>query len=288
MGATDAGRAIGRAIERHPASGAADDRRGLAWSVVFHLSLASLFVAKGLLFPTPPLRYTPTLRVDLVALPDLLRQDMARLNHAPPDKSLERELKRAEADAKAIQSKPLPAPPPAAPKAEPARPDELVLHPRKSAPPPAPRKPSEKELLNALNRIKALERIQADDSTPSGRNAQSSSVPIKGNKLSKGSSLSNDARESDQASYFDSVRDKLQANWALPVWLQRQGYSAKVTLFIDSEGRLRNIVFDQPSGNQQFDDAVRQTIQQSQPFDPPPSDLAPGALNNGIPFAFPL
>lgn len=275
--------------EGYRESGAGDDRRGLAWSVIFHLSVAALLLAKGLLFPSPPLKYSPTLRVDLVGLPELLKQERAQVNHAPPDDKLAQELKRAEAEAKAIQQQPPPKAPPVAPqtRTEQAAPNEMVLHPKpaaKTVPPQA----REKKLLSALDRIKALERIQNDFSDSTGKDVKSSSVPIKGNKLSKGTSLSDDARESDQASYFDSVRDKLQENWALPVWLQRQGFSAKVTVFIDSQGRVRNIVFDQSSGNQQFDDAVRQTIQQSQPFDPPPDNLASSTLNNGIPFAFPL
>lgn len=270
-------------------SGDGDGRRGLAASIVAHLLVVVLIIAKGLFFPARPLNYTPTLRVDLVGLPELLRREKIENSHAPPDDQLARELKRAEAEAKAAQRQPPPKPPPAAvspAKAEAARPDEMVLHPKRAAP-AVPPKAREKRLMSALDRIKALEQIQAEVSS-SGTSPKAASVPLKGNRISKGSSVSDDAKESDQVSYFDSVRDKLQENWALPVWLQRQGYSAKVTLFIDSRGRVRNILFDQASGNQQFDDAVKQTIQQSQPFDPPPAGLASSALNNGIPFAFPL
>jgi TonB family protein len=137
----------------------------------------------------------------------------------------------------------------------------------------------EKRLKSALDRIKSLSKIQEE---------APSSLPMKGNKLSKGTSLSGDAVEAAEASYFDLVRDRLQAYWELPVWLQRQKLTAEVQIFIDSRGKLRNFRFTRSSGNEKFDEEVRKALTQSQPFPIPPEAIVSSVLVDGISVGFPL
>jgi hypothetical protein len=51
---------------------------------------------------------------------------------------------------------------------------------------------------------------------------------------------------------------------------------------------VRASVFVRPSGNSQFDDAVRKTLQQSQPFPVPPIEIRPTLAADGILVGFPL
>lgn len=242
---------------------------GLRFSLLAHAVLIGGVLLKSLVFPGKPIMYIPSLRVDVVGLPDILKKDLKKSD-------ISEILKKAEREA------PKPAPKAArkereSPK-EIAKPDEMVLKPKVAAETPAERK---RRMRGALDRLKALQKIQSE--------TQSAAVaPIQGNRISKGTSLSGDARESDQPTYLDQVRDRLQENWSLPVWLARQKLSATVQIWIDARGRLTNVRFIKPSGNTQFDEAVRRTLLQSEPFPPPTAAFTQLARVDGILVGFPL
>jgi colicin import membrane protein len=261
-----------------------DYQRGIRWSMGAHAFVILLILVKAVVFPNMPKVYVPTLRVDVVGLPDLLKTEKKN----PPGKTLDdiqKMLQKAQADANKVK-----APPPkvAAP-VEKAAPDEMVLHPNpaqndqtatKSAKDKKAEAAKQKSLEAALRRIKALAKIDSEN-TPVQATA---GAPIKGNKISKGNSTAGDAKESDTANYYDTVRSKLQENWALPVWLSRQNLSATIEIVIDSRGTVREFRFVKSSGNPQYDDAVKSTLAKSQPFETPPNEL----LGNTISIGFPL
>jgi TonB family protein len=266
--------------------------RGFRLSVAAHIALALFILIKAVILPGKPVPLVPTLRVDMVGLPDLLKQDLKKAPDARANSdAINEALKQAEESAKKIQPpKPLPK---VAEPVEKAEPNEMVLKPkqiqtakREKEKPKEKEKHREKKLMSALNRIRALEKIK--DDVKSHKPATANSTLIKGNKLSKGSSLSGDAIESDVANYYDSVRERLQDNWEIPIWFKNQGFSAKVQIFIDRSGRLRNFRFIKPSGNAQFDDAVKRTVSESQPFPIPPDDVISTVLVDGILVGFPL
>ena len=97
-----------------------------------------------------------------------------------------------------------------------------------------------------------------------------------------------DAKEAEGLHYFDVVRNKLQQNWFLPIWLARQNFSAQVRVYIDARGYMRSFELTKASGNSQFDDAVKRTLVDSQPFSPPPEELVRSMLSDGITIGFPL
>ena len=81
---------------------------------------------------------------------------------------------------------------------------------------------------DAEAKIRALERLK--DKTEEAPPAEDDeAIVIKGNQVSKGTSLSGDAKEQAQAGYYDLLRDSLAEYWSLPVWLQRQSSSAPWT-----------------------------------------------------------
>jgi len=249
-----------------------DYQRGIRWSMGVHGVLILLILVKALVFPNTPKMYIPTLRVDVVGLPDLLKSEKKNPSNNKSLEDIQKMLAKAQVDANKVKK-----PPPPAKIKEPvekADPDELVLKPKQIQNDTA----RDKRLEAAMRRMKALAKLDAEN-TPAAQAA-----PIKGNKLSKGNSTSGDAKESDTANYYDTVRSKLQENWALPVWLSRQNLSAQVEIVIDSRGTVREFRFVKTSGNPQFDEAVKKTLAASQPFDTPPSDL----LMNGILVGFPL
>ena len=259
--------------------------RGLRYSLGAHGLILLIALLKSLVFPGNPIVIPPALRVDIVGLPDVLKKDLIKVPTAPaPDKPAPEEAKPHET---IKELKPLPPvketvkQKPAPPPKEMAEPDEMVLKPRETT------KTREKKMKSALDRIRALEKIK-DDLKGETKKTKPSGMVVKGNQISKGSSLSPDARESAIASYYDTIRDRLQSNWALPVWLARQKLSAQINLKLDGAGRVSGLQITRASGNAQFDEAVRRAVQQSSPFPPPPADIAGSIAASGVQVGFPL
>lgn len=242
--------------------------KGLKLSFALHGSLIAVALLNSLVFPSRPVHLAPTLRVDLVGLPDFLKKDKPKLTQLPP-----------------LEETPPPprAEPPKPKEAEPAQKDEMVLKPKKveKAENEKEDKNRAKKMSTALAKIKALAKINSE--------LEKQSAPvIKGNRISRGASLDDDARESADVNYYDLLREHLHGNWTLPVWLSRQNLSAHVEIFLDSQGKLMSFRFVKASGNTQFDDAVKRTLQQSQPYPKPPAEVGKTVAVNGVLVRFPL
>ena len=235
-----------------------DFSRALKASLIGHVLLAVLILFKGVLFSGSIRTYFPTLRVDLVGLPDTLKKDL----QSPKQLALKKEIE------KILKAKPVP---PIA--KEMAQDDGMKLKSTTQS-----KHSVEKQNRNALQRLKALAKIQ--NVTPP--------VLLKGNQISPGTSLSGDSKEASESHYYDLLRDRLQENWALPSWVARQNWQAQVQIYIDFHGKLRTLRFLKVSGNPQFDEAVKRTIQESQPFPFPPQDLKISLLTDGVLIGFPL
>lgn len=240
-------------------------KRALAVSGIAHGTVLLVVVLKSIIFPGEPVKYTPALRVDMVGLPDLTKQDLMDISKALPKEAPQEKI-----------AKPQPK--------EAVKEDELVLKPKKKKEDAKKQeKAREDRMESALARIRALEKVRE-----SARNEEEAAVVIKGNKVSKGTSLSGDAKEAAEASYYDLVKDRLIENWALPPWLARQKYAAQVLITVNAQGRITAVKFLKPSGNAQFDDAIRATLKDSQPLPEPPEAVLATVENRGILLGFPL
>ncbi len=259
-------------------------RTNLRWSLGLHASLGAIILLKSLVFPGEPKEYKPSLRVDLVGLPDLLKKDMALVSPAAPQGATPEEPPPEKSAATSAE--------------ESAAPNEMVLQKKQSISERNRRRLEQlareekadrerrKKNNEALSRMKALARIRSQVASTSQE--QADGILIKGNRISRGTNLTGDAVEQGQPNYLDLVKSRLQSTWELPVWLARQKLSAKVEIFIDPKGIVKNFRFTKPSGNAQFDDAVRRTISEAQPFPQPPKDEAASLLVHGISLGFPL
>lgn len=248
---------------------------GMRWSFMLHGAAIIIILLKALIFPGKSIPYIPTLRVDVVGLPDVLKRDLNKLANSPPPKAIADALKKTETEIKKTKEH-------KAVVKEHAAPHEMVLKPKVEQ-----AKERQKKLKSALDRIKSLNKIGALDSKEQSNDNRPTAV-IKGNMISKGTSLSGDARESAEPNYLDQVRDRLQQNWALPIWLSRQNYSAQVQIYINRDGTLSRFAFIKASGNPQFDEAIKRTLAESQPFAQPPAELQSALLANGVLIGFPL
>ena len=209
-------------------------RRFVLFSIALHVLLIIYMAIKSLVFPDTATEYLPSLRVDLVALPDQKKNDTLTPKPAEPEPEAQK------------------------PKAE--------------------TKPDVKKLKATLERIKAIERIKA----------LAGGDEVRGNKISKGSALTGEAKTSLETTYFDVILERVRSNWELPKWLQEQNLSAKVTIYLDARGQMKSFKFTKSSGNDQFDSEVKRTLQASSPFPLPPDAISSDLSGSGILLGFPL
>lgn len=171
-------------------------------------------------------------------------------------------------------------------------PQEMVRM-QKAAARPQKEEKSSKETLSSKDRVaNALARLRAIRDASEQRDAQDRQAKapevVKGNVLTRGQSLSEHARETGEASYLDVVRDRLEANFALPVWLKRLDPKARILLQISASGSVIRLSFVESSGNAEYDRIVRQTVEDAQPFPAPDDGIADRIASEGIVIDFPL
>lgn len=230
-------------------------KRALKISLIVHSAFLFTVVTKEAFFPSKPVLYIPSLRVDLVALPDQLKKD---LNKPKPLPGEDKQKPTTKTKSKATE----------------------VADPGAMATKPAPSDSRKKKIQGALARIKALERISSE-SEPEPKK-------LKGNFLSKGTSQAGEARESAMTNYYEEAVDQVRRNWELPPWLARKGLSAQVRIAVDQQGKVIQLVFVKPSGDAQFDDAVKASIMKAQPFPMPPQEVRSVVMGSGFVLGFPL
>lgn len=258
-----------------------DDEYGFSYGVrlsaILHGGFILFVLVGGWIFPVEQKPYVPSLRVDLVGLPDILKKDLDRYQGTVPpqqqDKAPVKDKIETPSEKKAADK-------PSSTK-EIAAPDEMALKPKKET-----ERQRDKKLKSALSRIKALSRITQDE-VPEEKSDRPQAL-IKGNQLSSGSSLSGDAKENSESGYYDQVLGVIRSNWSLPVWLARQKYNARVKVLIDAGGNVLSIQFKQASGNAAFDEQVKRSILESQPLPKPPENLRKAILSQGVSLGFPL
>lgn len=242
--------------------------RAVAISLGIHLLLVAGFISKQVFLPAPPIEIIPpTLRVDIVGLPDILKKDLSLAEPATQeDRAIREEKESKPAKKEKTPEKPV------------VKEDEFAIKKRQHQ----EEIKNERKAVDALARIKALARIE-------GMKDQGvrNSVIVKGNQISQGAGLTGQQTENAKALYLDLIRNRLRQYWELPVWLSRQNLSAQVQMQVDGVGNLKGYRFIRPSGNAQFDEAVEHTLKSAAPYPYPPPELA-AALVNGISLGFPL
>ena len=251
--------------------------RSVRLSFLFHGAFILIAVLKQIVFPSAIIPIPPSLRVDLIGLPDFVKAEQNKWQPTPAQEQEPEKKPEIAAPVEAPTKKEVALP---TEKEALAAKEEMVLNPKPSS--TAERK---QKMKSALSRIKALTRINREADTD---NANAAPVLLKGNVLSSGESSTGAVNENAQMGYFERVRERLQENWELPVWLSRQNYSAQVQIHIDPRGQLRSFQFTKSSGNPQFDDEVKKAIKNSVPYPLPPTGLATAVLTNGILVGFPL
>jgi len=133
---------------------------------------------------------------------------------------------------------------------------------------------------SALARIRSIEKLKPQ--AESEEENETIGAIVKGNKVSPGTSLSGEAKEAAEVSYFERVRDRVSEHWSLPPWLARQELSAQMLIQIDKQGRITRQKLVKSSGNPRFDEAITRALNTAQPLPTPPPALPAYVAPNGI------
>lgn len=250
---------------------------GIAVSFAIHAVIISFFTLKAVFFQAESIDFSQAVRVDMVALPDKIT------NELPP------------APAKPESKPQLPEKKPEAPPVEKAV--EKVV---KKTPPPKTVKEDgvnlekvknqQKNALDKLKAMAALEKIKQEASASKAAESSKSSVTepakVKGNILSPGTSLTGLAKM--QHENFASDLDRhIKQHWSLPEWLAHRDFKAQARVFIDSRGNILDRKIVKSSGNPSYDDEVLATIDRSAPFPAPPEKFIAIVSVEGILIGFP-
>ena len=237
---------------QNPASRSQDPlTKAIKISLGFHLGLIVLLIIKSIVIPAGlnTKEYMPSLRVDLVSLPDQKITEQVTPAMPTASETVKESSKKEKVTQKTEEK------------------GDYSLKKNKNK--------NKDRLKSALARIKSLEKIKEGEQ-------------IKGNKVMRGSSAKGAASASVETTYFDVVLDKIRAEWELPQWLKDKNLSAKVLIQIDRRGMITHTQFIKSSGNEQFDAAVKRTLQASVPFPAPPTSILANVSQDGILFGFPI
>lgn len=237
----------------------------IAYSVAVHFAVFGMVFIQANLFPSQPVEIQRAIRVDVVALPDIVRSPPPA--PAPPAP-------------KVNIPKPTPKP---QPKPEPPKPKPKPKPTPKPEPRPDPRQRQETQ-RQALERMAAMQAIDNLRQEERGRPAEDDLV--RGNIINEGNSLTGlDRIEFER--YFGEIESQLRQNWNLPRWLADANLRASALVAIDERGFVVRKEIMRSSGNEVFDSHVVNAIDLSSPFPAPPARLRSMLRSGGIVFNFP-
>lgn len=236
-------------------------KRLMIWSLGCHVAVVVFLSVKGILAADEPLMLDQAIRVDMVALPDKVREAPKAI--AAP------EIKKPP-----VQEKPQTA---AQQKEKPS-----LTKTGKSA-------PSVDEKSEALNRIKALqkieEQVQSDKEKERAENLAKQKT-LKGNVLSAGSNLRG-LNKIDYEAYLTDLDRHVKGHWSLPEWMADGKFKARVFVTIDEKGYVTNRRILNSSGDSSFDELAIKAIDEASPFPAPPEKFVEIVGVRGIVFGFP-
>ncbi len=245
-------------------------KSALVKSVVAHVVLVMLFTIRAFFFSSDPIKLESAIRVDIVGLPE-------KSATLPPPV----EEPKPTAPAQATE-----APPPATKelppivKEVPKKSEPVVLKPSKPDP-----KQQKKNQDAALKRLEAMARLDRQARTEAATKAladvKSAQAAVRGNQISRGSSLSGLTRL-DHDKYYGELEARIKSHWRPPKFLANAKLRVRIILMIDSNGGIIRKQIVQGSGNNVFDESALAAIDSALPLSAPPESLHSILANQGV------
>lgn len=266
--------------------------RGVYLSLTLHLGIILFFVIKGFVFRDEVIDYSQAIRVDIVGLPEKIKKTPPKQLMPSKDIVSEADLPKEVVKETVTQSsEPAPRPivTPLPPKVDK---DFLNLAQLKK------NETKQKEAFQKLKTMTAIERIQKEvekekkekkeaknQGKSSGVAGPTKNAPIKGNILAPGTELIG-IDKIQHENYAAELDRHVKQFWSLPEWLNRKGYKGQLIVRIDERGQIISREILKNSGNQQFDESIIATIDQSNPLPAPPEKLSAKVRSEGILIGF--
>lgn len=245
----------------------------LRYSLIVHVVLFLVLTVENVFFANTDVNIQNAIRVDMVALPDKAVPNEMPAPAPEPAPLPDASNKLVEKNAENIKI------------------EKSVVLNTKAKDPEAIRlnksKAKQKQALEKLKQLEALENIQKDidKDARANKNKNSKDKKYKGNVLSPGSSLTGITKLEVDA-YIDNVHQHMLARWMLPQFLKNRNFRTDVVVKFDSNGNILSKEILKSSGNPTFDDYVLTAIQKSSPVPIPPNKFTRIASEQGFLFRF--
>jgi len=260
-----------------------EQNKGLIFSFGAHAILLVFLILKNVFFDMDTPDYQSAIRVDMVALPD--KNPVQPAAEAPPPAA--EPAKPAPEDVKAADEK--------LPEKKPQIDEEAIkLTEHKKTEELKKKKEEEKKRKEALDKIKKLSALESIKSSVEserieklvGQSESKAKPTYKGNVLNAGTELSG-INKIQHENYVALLDRQIKENWTLPQWLVNKDLKAQALVKIDQNGIIIYNQIYKSSGNPNYDDIVKETIQKSGPFPKPPEKLSAILSERGVLIGFP-
>jgi outer membrane biosynthesis protein TonB len=263
------------------------DRQAILYSVGFHVLIILVMIVRAI-FPNlfmsdaevqarlKMAEMHEAIRVDIVGLPSLTKAELQKIDLTEE------------------------APKTAGPtNAQPPKEEVIVVEPSKTAmtlPDPNITKKEQAEIkeLDRVTRLKAArDALKKELSAESRRKALMDKLndrggrkAVEGNIVSKGSNASGSVAD-QMDEYQGKLKGHIRRYWNVPSWMNASSLKAQVLVKFSVDGGIVHKEFLAKSGNEEFDRSVEKTINEAEPFPPPPDLLKKVMLEEGIVWVFP-
>lgn len=234
-------------------------KKFLIVSLGVHAAFFIISLAKVTFLPKQTITIEPTMRVDVIALPDKIEKaPVLKKPEEKPKKKIEKNPPKKEV------------------KKPKAKPEKI----------PAPKKPEPKKQKPKIEEPKKPEPPSEEPTEGTTEPAEEPVPIIKGNVLSKGTQLEGLVKL-DFDDYFDTITKAINSNWNLPEWLSEEDLRATAVIKINPDGSIASKAIKESSGNDIFDNSVLKAFDTIGRLPEPPERIKSLINAYGISLGFP-
>ncbi len=267
-------------------------------SVLLHVALFLAFTINATFFTEPPVEFEKAIRVDMVGLPDkpsaelapapaakeFLKESLKETVKEPPKEPVKPEPSKPE-----LVTKPIPPNPVAKTEVKPTKLPKVLPKIDTEAINLEKTKSKQKQALEKLKQLEALEEIQKDVETEGRKKTAQATAAAgakyKGNVLAPGTELTG-VNKLQADNYISDVHRHMIENWTLPEYLKNRKLRTDVLVRFDESGVILAKEVVKSSGNPTFDEFVLAAIQKSSPVPAPPAKFVRLSSVQGFLFRF--
>ena len=254
-----------------------DFRKSIGISIALHSVILSLFLIRNLFFSEPMIDLSQAISVsvgdmkDIAKLPEKVQAPPPAEEPEPiPEEEPVEEVKTPEPE-KPVAEKPK------EPVKEKPKNEEVNLTKAKA---------KQKDALNKLKKLSAVEKIKQDLKKDSIARVKASNTPVKPRVIAAGTELVGlDKLQAND--YLGEIDQSIKQFWTLPQWLMNKPLKAQVLVKFNTQGQILSTKLISSSGNSTYDQYCLQAIEKAAPFPKVPDKLSEKFSIDGIVIGFP-